>query len=125
MLQDLHLPSLQDRRRQLRLAFMYKVVEGKVPAMPSSEFFSPRPQNKRKIRTRTYADCVTTNIVERSAYNNSRAFIVPDSRSDQYRQSFFVQTVVDWNHLDDHTVNAKMLDGFREALAQESSTPRN
>ena len=74
MLQDLHLPGLQDWRRQLRLAFMYKVVEGKVPAMTSSEFFSPRPQSKRKIRTRTYADCVTTNVVERSAHTNSRAY---------------------------------------------------
>ena len=33
MLQDLGLQSLEERQRQLRLTFLYKVVEGRVPAI--------------------------------------------------------------------------------------------
>ena len=103
---------------------MYKVVEGKVPAMPSSDFFTPRPPNKRRIKARTFTDCVTNNPVQRSACTNNRAFIVPESRNEQYRESFFVQTVIDWNHLSDKLVNAKTLTSFKEALAKEDLTPR-
>jgi hypothetical protein len=34
MLSDLNLPPLEDRRRNIRLAYFYKVVEGVVPAIP-------------------------------------------------------------------------------------------
>ncbi len=118
MLQDLHLPKLQVRRQQLRLTFMYKVVEGLVPAMPSSEFFTPKPQSKRRIKAKSFKDYTSTNIVERSAYNNSRAFVVPRSSCDQYRHSFFVQTVIDWNHLSDQTANSETLSSFKGALAR-------
>ena len=32
--------------------------------------------------------------------NHPNCFIVPSSKTDQYRHSFFVDTVLDWNHLD-------------------------
>ena len=37
---------------------------------------------------------------------------------------FFVQTVLDWNHLIDKIVNAKTLTSFKEALTKEDLTPR-
>jgi hypothetical protein len=42
--------------------------------------------------------------------------VIPQSRTDQYKHSFFVQTAVDWNHLDENTVSAEKL-----KLAQQSS----
>jgi len=116
MLHDLQLPSLQDRRRQLRLTQMYKVVEKLVPAMPPDHFFQPKPAHKRQIKSRTYADCVTSNIVDRSASNNSKSFIVPHCNTDQYKHSFFVQTVLDWNQLDDSVVSAKTVECFKSRL---------
>ena len=56
MLQDLHLPKLKARQQQLRLTLMYKVVEGLLPAMPPSEFFTPRPQSKRRIKAKSFKD---------------------------------------------------------------------
>ena len=50
MLHRLKLPSLEERRRQLRLIFMFKVVEGLVPAMPSDQFFTPKNNNRRQTR---------------------------------------------------------------------------
>ena len=119
MLQDLHLPKLQDRRRQLRLAFMYKMVEGLVPAMPPSNFFTPKPQNKRRIKAKTFTEYSSTNVVERVACNNNRTFVVPDSTCEQYKHSFFVQTVIDWNHLSDQIVNSKSLSSFKGALTKD------
>ena len=35
MLKDLDLPTLQQRRKELRLTFLFKIVEGMVPAIPA------------------------------------------------------------------------------------------
>jgi hypothetical protein len=39
MPKDLELPLLDERRKQLRLTFMFKVVEVLIPAIPASEYF--------------------------------------------------------------------------------------
>jgi hypothetical protein len=62
MLKELELPLLQERRKQLRLTFMFKVVEGLMPAIPSSAYFEPVP-NKRRIRATRFSEFETTNIV--------------------------------------------------------------
>ena len=92
--------------------------------MPSSDFFTPKPPNKCRIKAGTFTDCVTSNPVQRSACTNDRPFVVPESTNEQYRESFFVQTVKDWNHLSVRVVNAKTLTSFKEALTKEDPTPR-
>ena len=52
MLKELQLPSLQDRRKSIRLALFYKVVEGLVPALPSENFLKQIRTNKRPVRTK-------------------------------------------------------------------------
>ncbi|KAL8561583.1 hypothetical protein ACOMHN_024819 [Nucella lapillus] len=49
MLSTLELPTLQQRRRDLRLAFFYKVVEGLVPAIPSADILTPSKTGRRII----------------------------------------------------------------------------
>jgi hypothetical protein len=84
MLKDLDLPTLQDRRTNAKLVFLYKVVEGLAPAIDPDTFIKPnRP--KRQIRFVKFTDCVT---------NNTRSFAVPVSKTYQYRNSFFVDTIV-------------------------------
>ncbi len=39
------------------------------------------------------------NIVERRAVMNTRGFQLPVCNTEKYQHSFFVQTVMDWNHL--------------------------
>ena len=41
MLEDLGLKNLQDRRKDLRLALLYKVVTGEVGVTPSDIGFTP------------------------------------------------------------------------------------
>ena len=49
-------PQLRDRRRQLRLTFLFKVVEGMVPAIPPEMFLTPkRPRRPaRQLRSKIH-----------------------------------------------------------------------
>ena len=47
----LNIPTLQEHRKAIRLTFMYKVVEGLVPAMPHDQFIQHQ-RSKRLIRPR-------------------------------------------------------------------------
>ena len=73
MLKDLELPLLQERRKQLRLTFMFKVVEGLMPVIPSSTYFEPVP-NKRRIPATCFSDFENTNIVTSHELNNNKCF---------------------------------------------------
>ena len=117
MLKNLQLPSLEERRKQLRLIFLYKVVEGLVPAVPPQQFLKPKQNNKRQIRAKRFADCISNNIVAKSETCNSKAFEIPRSYTDQYKQSFFVSTLIDWNHLDNSIVSSSTIDSFKKKIS--------
>jgi len=116
MLEELKLPPLTERRKQQRLTLLYKVIEGLVPALPPDKFLKPADKSKRKIRPKIFKDFVARNIVEKHAYNNTKGFIVPDAITEQYRCSFFVKAVEDWNKLDDEVVHAGSAAAFTAAL---------
>ena len=107
MLRSLNLPSLQERRQDKRLSLLSRVVEGSVPGLPPVNFIKEHNQNKRKITPKQYSDCVTSNIIIRSARKNSKALEVPQGKTEEFRNSFFVKTVVDWNNLSDEYVQAE------------------
>ena len=115
MLSDLNLPPLEDRRRNIRLAYFYKVVEGVVPAIPPQKYMTSRKPG-RNIRAKNFSDFNTINIVSRSVCNNSRGFAVPTCKTDQYKNSFFVKTTLDWIHLSDSFVKCDSVEAFRSAL---------
>ena len=119
MLEELDLKPLHQRRKDLRLTFLYKIVEGLVPAVPSEDYLTPQ-RNKRRITERTFTDCVSTNAVSKYVSNNSRCFVIPQGRTDVYNNSFFVKTITDWNRLDDNIVNAKSLDQFKINLKSQN-----
>ena len=97
-MRDLGLPTLEERRRQLRLTFLYKVVEGHIPAINIEHYLkSQRP--KRTIRAKQYEDFVTKNIIENSVCSNSKCFKPIITKTENYRNSFFLKTVYDWNKL--------------------------
>ena len=117
MLKDLDLPTLQQRRKELRLTFLFKIAEGLVPAIPSDRYLTPI-KNKRNIKGNPkYKDYVHDNKVEKYETTNTRPFKIPESRnSQQYKHSFFVQTICDWNRLDNSIVNAESVDIFKTQL---------
>ena len=93
------------------------------PCLPaiSPEIFIKNKRPRRATKARKFQDHIAENIVERHCINNTRAFLVPDSRTEQYRNSFFVATVVDWNHLEDNTVSAPTPEAFRSRLLGKHS----
>ena len=94
---------------------MYKVVEGLVPALPPSKFFTPQKQGRR-IRTRQDTQFSTSNTVTNFVRNNDKCFIVPTSKTDQHKNRFFVRTVAEWNALDNTTVQATSACAFKNYL---------
>ena len=97
MLQELNLPPLQERRKQQRLTALYKIVKGQIPAMPPESFLMPADRNRRRIGPTTFKDCDSANTIARHKIHNSCGFKIPDSKTEQYKNSFFVRTVADWN----------------------------
>ena len=123
---DLNIPLLQDRRKQQRLCFFYKVVEGLVPALPSENFLrKDRSRQRRKIKTTTRKDFITSNIVDQHIRNNDKCFDTKDCNTIQLRESFFIKTTKDWNTLDNNIVNAPTAETFRNHLLQQGLAMEN
>ena len=118
MRKELELETLEERRQSLRLILMYKVVEGLVPALPTDTFVT-FSKSKRQIKPKTFRDCVSINPVEKHKTNNAKCLTIPNSRTAQYQNSFFVDTVIRWNHLPDTVACAKSLEAFKTALADQ------
>ena len=116
MLKQLDLPSLQERRRQLRLASFYKIVEGLVPALPADQYLTPIPGSKRTIKATSFPDFISTNIVERHQTLNTRSYQVKPKNTDQFEYSFFPRTTIDWNQLPEDTVRSKTTQTFKTKI---------
>jgi hypothetical protein len=125
MLNSLQLPPLQDRRRNQRLTFFFKIVEGELPGIPSEKYVTP-VKEKRRIKPKNDPDFITKNIVNQMARNNSRCFSIdplPRNKTPEsavYKNSFFFRTLQEWNALDDNVVKAESIEAFKHRL----STPK-
>jgi hypothetical protein len=117
LLKKLDLPTLQDRRKQLRLCFFYKVVEGLVPAIPPQNFLVPQ-KSGRLIRSNRDPGFVSNNIIDTYTRNNDRCYSIKPCKTDQFRNSFFYHTAVEWNALDNSVVHAESADSFKTLLTK-------
>ena len=116
LLKKLDFQTLQERRKQLRLVYFYKIVEGLVPAIPCEKFLV-REKTGRQIRSTQSKDFITKNPVENYVRNNNKSFkIKPCTVTEQYTNSFFIRTTIEWNHLSDQIVNAQSVPCFRAAI---------
>ena len=114
MREDLELETLEERRLSLRLILMYKVVEGLVPALPTDNFVKlARP--KKMIKAKHFEDYIVSNIVEKRTCNNTQGLQLPDYKKQQYQHSFFVDTVIHWNHLPNSVVHTNSLDRSKKS----------
>ena len=85
----------------------------------------PHPQQRfktlqrRKIITPLHLkDSVTdTAVTDRLVYNHSKCYVVPTIKTDQYKHSFFVEPVLDWNHLDGSIAETGSVEDFRSNLS--------
>ena len=96
---------------------LFKVVEGLVPAINPDEFLkSQKP--KRHIKPKTYPGYKSVNITEKHSVNNDRGFIIEQCKTDQLKNSFFVRTIIEWNHLETAVVHAETVEGFKTLLSK-------
>ena len=101
-------------------AALYKIVKGQIPAMPPESFLMPADRNRRRIGPTTIKDCDSDNTIARHEIRNSLGCNIPDSKTEQYKNSFFVRTVADWNKQED-TVSVVTVDSvtaFSSALGR-------
>ena len=119
LLRKLNLPPLQVRRQQLRLTFLFEVVEGLVPVMPPEHFFTFSKPG-RTIRPKRNSSFETSNIVNSYTRNNNRSLEIKPCSTNQQRNSFFIRTAVEWNQLDDSTVNLKTPPAFKAKIEENA-----
>ncbi len=115
MLQDLELLPLQERRKNIRLQLLYKIINGLVPAIPPEDYLKP-VQNKRRIRPTTFDGFNSKNFVKNYQINHTQGLTVPSAKTDIYKNSFFIRTIKDWNLLEEETVTATSLENFKTRL---------
>ena len=99
MINELRWEPLADRRRNLRLSMLFKILNGKV-CIPATEYTS---FTKRKTRSNFYNA-------------NSKTLISYSCRIDIYKDSFFPQTIEDWNELPDQSVTSNTIEQFKASL---------
>ncbi len=99
LLQDLQWAPLVQRRQELRLALLCKIINGKV-AIPVEDILTRADQRTRTNHPQTYRHL--------------------RSQSEQYRQSFFPRTVPEWNLLPESVVRSDITSTF---LAQLRAMP--
>ena len=78
-----------------------------MPDIPPEEFLKPA-KARRQIKGKQLKNHVsyTCNIIDRYIINNDRGFAVDNCKTEQLKNSFFVKTVIEWNHLITKTVRA-------------------
>ena len=118
MLHELNLPQLQERRKQQRLTALYKIVKGRIPATPPESFLILPDRNRRRIRPTTVRDCDSDNTIVRHEIRNSCGFRIPDSKTEQHKNSFFVRTMAVWNKLEDTMVTIDSVTAFSSAVGR-------
>ena len=96
MLSDLGLANLQDRRRDLRLTLLFKVVTGHVGVEPKEIGLIEADQRTRK--------------------NHRFKYRVLDPKTDPYKFYITARSITDWNGLDAPLVELDSPDAFKQAL---------
>ena len=115
MLTELDLPSLEQRRRDNRLCFMYKISKGLVPAIPATDHLTRLRDKRKKKSNPAYKDYETVNFVDKYQNLHENCYKTIDSRTTVYRNSYFPRTVADWNQLGD--TSQPTLESFKRSLS--------
>ena len=118
----LKISQLETRRKSIRLTFMFKLVEGLVPAMPPRDFIKfQRPG--RNIKPKKDPNFIySKSPIDNYMKNNDRCLEILNATSAQYKNSFFIKTASEWNTLDNTVTHAKSPDIFKTLIQKELCT---
>ena len=100
MMKQLGWPPLSDRRREIRLTLMYKIVHELV-AISTNEILTQADSRTRSVHSKelTFKHIPASTLV--------------------YSNSFFPKTIREWNPLPDDTVQAKTVPTFKQRLKHD------
>ena len=91
--------------------------------MNPEHFFSPSiRRSNRNIKLKQQEDFITSNILDKRIVKNNKGYLIKDCNLIQTENSFFIRTVIDWNHLDNTTIFNPSLEGFKKSLLKGCST---
>jgi hypothetical protein len=120
MLKNLDLPTLQQRRKELRLTFLFKVVEGLVPVIPSSSYIIQIREKGRIQPSSRLKDYSATNIVDKYQTNNSKCYRpIGTATTVTNTHSLFFRTVYEWNQLEEEHINATSVTVFKNKFYKD------
>jgi len=103
LLEQLQLESLEERRKVQRLAFMYTILNGQV-AVPAAS-----------------VDLILSSRLSRGTDTNQQKLITVRSHTENYKQSYSIRTVKDWNSLPQSVVSAGSLASFKSRLTSHAA----
>ena len=72
----------------MQIVFLFKMVEGLVPAINPEEYLKPQKQ-KRRIKPRTYENFKSINLVEKHSVNHEREYEIEQCHSEQLKRLIF------------------------------------
>ena len=104
MLQQLAWPTLAVRRKNARLAMLYK-IQNDLVKIDRGKYLEPKCH---RFPTRK---------------ENSHAFVVPTSDRDYHKYSFFPRTIREWNVLPESIVRSGTIDAFKQGLLLVQASP--
>ena len=94
MLHNLNLPTFEQRRNNLKLVMMYKIVHSQVQ-VESGNYLIPIVSNTR---------------------GHDQRFLQPHSRIDAYLYSFYPSTIKLWNELPSSAVESTTINSFKQSI---------
>ena len=98
MLNNLQWPSLADRRKQFRLAMLYKIHHNLMPIAFESMHIEPST----------------------GSHVNDLTYKMPHSDTIAHCNSFLPRTILDWNSLSQSLVGQPSLNSFKMALSKRN-----
>ena len=114
MLKELELPTLQERRKENRLSFLYKISRKQIPAIPSDTYLKPVVNKRKRKETKKIANYVTSNNVTKYQLCHDNCYKYVPGNTVIYNNSFFPRTISEWNQLRD--TSAPSLETFKELI---------
>ena len=114
MLKELELPTLQERRKENRLSFLYKISRKQIPAIPSDTYLKPVVDKRKRKETKKFANYVTSNNVTKYQLCHDNCYKYVPGNTVIYNNSFFPRTISEWNQLRD--TSAPSLETFKELI---------
>ena len=115
-LEELDIPTLEERRKNIRLSLFYKVAYGKVPAIKQTDHLQAVLNTRRRTKPSRLQGYEVPDELKLNTRNHCMCFKTIPARTAQYKHSFFPRTTIDWNNLSEVQILSTSVDLFRQGL---------